>query len=100
MVMIDAQIVRGGSAGPTFHEKGGRGGRTNGAKRSIAIEILGLPPTVRVDSAKPHDLRSRRELLIRTLPQIGTLRAIAADPNWLEVAALADLLTRLRVERT
>jgi hypothetical protein len=34
MVMIDAQTVRDGRAGPTFHEAGGRGGRTNGTKRS------------------------------------------------------------------
>ncbi len=47
MVMIDGQTVRGGRAGPTCHEKGGRGGRTNGAKRSIVIEILGLPGRVR-----------------------------------------------------
>lgn len=38
MVMIDAQTVRGGRAGPTFHNAGGRGGRTIGAKRSILIE--------------------------------------------------------------
>jgi hypothetical protein len=37
MVMIDAQTVRGGRAGPTFHNAGGRGGRTIGAKRSILI---------------------------------------------------------------
>jgi len=54
MLMVDAQTVRGGRAGPTFHEKGGRGGHTNGAKRSIAIEILGLPLAVRVDAARPH----------------------------------------------
>jgi hypothetical protein len=41
--MIDAQTVRGGRAGPTFHNAGGRGGRTIGAKRSILVEYLGLP---------------------------------------------------------
>jgi hypothetical protein len=79
MVMIDAQTVRGGRAGPTFHEAGGRGGRTNGTKRSIVIEILGLPLAVQVDSAKPHDVHSGRELLARMLPELGTVRAIAAD---------------------
>ena len=59
MVMIDGQTVRGGRAGPTFHEKGGRGGRTNGAKRSIVIEILGLPLAVQVESARPHDVSAR-----------------------------------------
>jgi hypothetical protein len=43
MVMIDGQTVKGGRAGPTFHEAGGRGGYTSGAKRTILIEILGLP---------------------------------------------------------
>jgi hypothetical protein len=41
--MIDAQTVKGGRAGETFHNAGGRAGRTVGAKRSILIEILGLP---------------------------------------------------------
>jgi transposase len=82
MVMIDAQTVRGGRAGPTFHEKGGRGGRTNGAKRSIAIEILGLPLAVQVDSARPHDVSSGRTLLSRTLPQLGTVKAIVADRGY------------------
>jgi putative transposase len=82
MVMIDAQTVRGGRAGPTFHEAGGRGGRTNGTKRSIVIEILGLPLAVRVDSAKPHDVRSGRELLAKTLPELGTVKAIVADRGY------------------
>lgn len=43
MVMIDTQTAKSGRAGPTFHEAGGRGGHTIGAKRSILIEILGLP---------------------------------------------------------
>jgi len=43
MVMIDPQAVRGGRNGPTFHNQGGRGGRTLGAKPSILIEFLGLP---------------------------------------------------------
>jgi len=52
MVMIDAQTVKGGRAGPTFHEAGGRGGYTRGTKR----KILGLPTAVSVESAKPHDV--------------------------------------------
>jgi len=82
MVMIDGQTVRGGRAGPTFHEKGGRGGRTNGTKRSIVIEILGLPLAVQVDSAKPHDVRSGRELLTKTLPALGSVKAIVADRGY------------------
>ncbi len=88
MVMIDAQTVKGGRADPTFHEKGGRGGRTNGAKRSIAIDILGLPLAVQVDSARPHDVSAGRELLARALPQLGTVKAIVADRGYRGLAKM------------
>jgi putative transposase len=55
MVMIDGQTVRGG-----------RGGRTNGAKRSVVIEILGLPLALSVESARPHDVSAGRRLLDTT----------------------------------
>jgi putative transposase len=89
MVMIDAQTVRGGRAGPTFHQAGGRGGRTNGTKRTIVIEILGLPLAVQVDSAKPHDVRSGRELLTKTLPALGSVKAIVADHGYKGLNKLA-----------
>lgn len=85
---IDAQTAKGGRAGPTFHEAGGRGGRTIGAKRSILIEILGLPIAARVDPARPHDVKVGRELRAdqprrspafrRSSPTAG----IAASPPW------------------
>ena len=58
MVMIDGQTVKGGRAGPTFHEAGGRGGYTRGAKRTILIEILGLPSRSR--SIRPSRTTSSR----------------------------------------
>jgi Transposase DDE domain len=83
MVMIDGQTVKGGRAGPTFHEAGGRGGYTRGAKRSILIEILGLPLAVQVDSAKPHDVQAARAFLAPQLdanhPTLPGLKAIVAD---------------------
>jgi transposase len=79
MGMLDAQTVRGGRAGPTFHAAGGRGGRTGGAKRSILVEILGLPLAVRVDPARPHDVRAGRELLADRLPELPRVRAVVAD---------------------
>lgn len=82
MVMIDGQTVRGGRAGPTFHDKGGRGGRTNGAKRSVVIEILGLPLAVSVESARPHDVSAGRRLLDTTLPALGTVKAVVADRGY------------------
>lgn len=53
MVMVDAQTVKGGRYGPTFHEAGGRGGRTIGTKRTLLVEILGLPVAAGACSARP-----------------------------------------------
>jgi len=89
MVMIDAQTVRGGRAGPTFHAAGGRGGRTIGTKRSILIEILGLPLAVRVDPATPHDVRVGRELIADHLDKLPNVRAIVADRGYRGLANLA-----------
>jgi putative transposase len=93
MVMIDGQTVKGGRAGPTFHESGGRGGRTRGAKRTILIEILGLPLAVQVDSAKPHDVQAARRFLGPQLdprhPALPGLQAIVADRGYTGLGALA-----------
>ncbi len=85
VVMVDAKTVRGGRAGPTFHEPGGRGGRTIGAKRIILVEILGLPLAVRADSAKPRDVRSGRDLPSSVLVSYRTFRRLsrtAATKSW------------------
>jgi putative transposase len=89
MVMIDAQTVRGGRAGPTFHNAGGRGGRTIGAKRSILIEYLGLPLAVRVDPARPHDVKVGRELLAAGLDDLPLVRDVIADRGYRGLANLA-----------
>ncbi len=89
MIMIDAQTARGGRAGPTFHNAGGRGGRTIGTKRTILVEILGLPVGVRVDPAKPHDVRAGRELLRESLVGFQRLQAIVAGRGYRGLAKLA-----------
>ena len=89
MVMIDGQTVRGGRAGPTFHENGGRGGRSNGAKRSVVIDILGLPLAVSVESARPHDVSAGRRLLDTTLPALGTVQAVVADRGYRGLGKMA-----------
>ncbi len=76
MVMVDAQTVKGGRYGPTFHEAGGRGGRTIGTKRTLLVEILGLPLAARADSARPHDVVAARELLRDRLDELPRLAAI------------------------
>jgi hypothetical protein len=63
MVMVDAQTVKGARYGPTSHQAGGRGGRTIGAKRTLLVEILGLPVDADAGSAPPHDVTAGRELL-------------------------------------
>jgi putative transposase len=89
MVMIDAQTVKGGRAGPTFHNAGGRGGRTIGTKRSILVEILGLPIAARVDPARPHDVRVGRELLADRLDELPRVSAIVADRGYRGLAKMA-----------
>ena len=89
MVMIDAQTVRGGRGGRTFHEQGGKGGNTRGTKRSILIEILGLPLAVRVDSAKPHDVSAGRRLLDDHLADLPRVSAIVADRGYTGLSTLA-----------
>lgn len=89
MVMIDAQTVRGGRAGPTFHNAGGRGGRTIGTKRSVVIEILGLPLAVQADPAKPHDVRAGRAFLAAHLGELPSVKAIVADRGYGGLAKFA-----------
>lgn len=89
MVMIDTQTVRGGRAGPTFHSAGDRGGRTIGTKRTIMVDILGLPFAVRADPAKPHDVRVGREFLAEHLVELPRLAAVVGDRGYRGLAALA-----------
>ena len=82
MVMVDAQTVQGGRYGPTFHEAGGRGGRTIGTKRTLLVEILGLPVAAGACSARPHDVVAARELLRDRLPDLaGCGRSSATAPT-------------------
>lgn len=89
MVMIDAQTVKGARYGPTFHQAGGRGGRTIGTKRSLLVEILGLPLAAHAGSARPHDVTAARELLGERLPHLPRLRAIVGDRAYRGLATLA-----------
>jgi putative transposase len=90
MVMVDAQTVKGGRYGPTFHQAGGRGGRTIGTKRTILVEILGLPVAAAACSARPHDVVAGRELLRDRLPDLPSVRAVVGDRAYRGLAALAE----------
>jgi putative transposase len=89
MVMVDAQTVKGARYGPTFHEAGGPGGRVSGTKRTLLVEILGLPVAARVDPARPHDVRAGRELLRERIDTLPRLAAIVGDRAYRGLAKLA-----------
>lgn len=86
MVMIDAQTVKGGRAGPTFHKAGGRGGHTFGAKRTVLVEILGLPIAARVESARPHDVSEGRKLIHEVLPTLPSVRDVLVDRGYTDLS--------------
>ena len=88
LVMIDAQTVKGGRAGPTFHARGGRGGRIVGAKRTILIDILGLPLACRVDSAQPHDVIAGRDLLREQWASLPRVTTVMGDRGYRGLAAM------------
>lgn len=90
MVMVDGQTVKGARYGPTFHEAGGRGGRTIGTKRSLLVEILGLPLAAHATSARPHDVSAARELLGERLGDLPRVRAIVGDRAYRGLTRLAE----------
>src|ERR1019366_10342493 len=69
---------------------GGRGGRTLGTKRTLLVEILGLPVAARVDSARPHDVVAARELLRDRLPDLPSVPVIVGDRAYRGLSALAE----------
>jgi transposase len=89
MVMVDAQTVRGARYGPTFHKPGGRGGRTIGTKRTLLVEVLGLPVAAAACSARPHDVVAGRELLRERIEELPRLRAVVGDRAYRGLERLA-----------
>jgi hypothetical protein len=68
---------------------GVRGGRTIGTKRTLLVEILGLPVAADACSARPHDVVAARELLRERIDGLPRLRAIVADRAYTGLARLA-----------
>lgn len=89
MVMVDAQTVKGARYGPTFHAAGGRGGRTVGTKRTLLVEILGLPLAAAACSARPHDVMAARALLRERIDTLPRLRAVVGDRAYRGLERLA-----------
>jgi putative transposase len=71
MVVIDTHLARGASnGGATFHAKGGPYGRTNGAKRVVAVDVTGLPLAALVVPASCTE-SAATELLLEQLEASG-----------------------------
>jgi hypothetical protein len=90
VVMVDAKTVKGGRCGPTFHQAGGPGGRTIGTKRTLLVEILGLPVAAAACSARPHDVVAAGALLRDRLDQLPRLAASVGDHAYRGPAKLTE----------
>jgi hypothetical protein len=60
-----------------------------GTKRTMLVEILGLPVAAGACSARPHDVVAARELLRDRLADLPRLRAIVGDRAYRGLARLA-----------
>jgi len=78
LLMVDTQIAKGGQRGASFHRSHGKY-KLNGAKRTIAIDYLGLPVAVRVTGSRMHDVRAAKELLAEVLPSADRVTTIMGD---------------------
>jgi transposase len=86
LLMVDAQTTKGRRAGPGFHERGGAGGRTRGTKRTVIIDVLGLPVAAKATSARPHDSTVGRALLDEVLPEMPRVSLVMADQGYRTIA--------------
>ena len=64
-------------------------GRTIGTKRTLLVEILGLPVAAGACSARPHDVVAARELLRERIDALPRLRAIVGDRAYRGLTRLA-----------
>lgn len=81
LLMVDCQVAKGGQRGASFHESHGKY-MLNGAKRTIAIDYLGLPVAVRVAGARMHDVRAAQELLAEVLPSAERVSTVMGDAGF------------------
>lgn len=75
---MGCQVTRGGRGGPSFHETHGKY-RLCGAKKTIAIDYLGLPIGAIVHGARRHDVRAARDLLDELLPNHPRVADVLGD---------------------
>lgn len=82
MIVVDSHLARGGSrGGETFHDRGGPYGRTNGAKRVVAVDVTGLPLSgvVVPASTSENDCVERVLTELRRSGQDGRLELVLVD---------------------
>jgi putative transposase len=100
MIVVDSHLARGGSrGGVTFHDKGGPYGRTNGAKRVVAVDVTGLPLAGVVVPASTSE-NTCVELVLEQLRASGQdtrLELVLVDRG-VSVRAAARLSRRFGVE--
>jgi len=71
MMVIDTHLARGApNDGSTFHNQGGRYGRTNGPKRIVGVDVTSLPLRVRVVPASTSEAKAV-EVMLEDLARTG-----------------------------
>ena len=100
MVVIDTHLARGASnGGRTFHDRGGPYGRTNGAKRVVAVDVTGLPVAALALPASTHENRTT-DLMLRHISELGAGERLelALVDRGVTAAAAGKLTRRHKVE--
>jgi len=86
MVMVEWQAIQGRRAGPGFHAKGGKFGRTKGTKRAVLIDVVGLPVAPLADAASNDDTLLVGRLLDPKAGQLPRLQLVLGDRGFRNLA--------------
>lgn len=86
MVVVDCQAVQGRRAGPGFHAKGGKFGRTKGTKRAVLVDVLGLPVAALADAASNDDTVLGGRLLDEHAARLPRLELVMGDRGFRNLA--------------
>ncbi|TFV64878.1 UNVERIFIED_ORG: IS5 family transposase [Bacillus sp. AZ43] len=100
VVVIDTHLARGASnGGRTFHDRGGPYGRTNGAKRVVAVDVTGLPVAALALPASTHENRTT-DLMLQHISELGAGQRLelALVDRGVTAAAAGKLTRRHKVE--
>lgn len=84
--MVDCQAIQGRRAGPGFHSKGGKYGRTKGTKRAVLVDVLGLPVAALAGAASNDDTVLVGRLLDEHAPQLPRLQLVMGERGFRNLA--------------